>query len=162
MAVEAVRDVEDRDVPRRVFSVSALAAAPQTGRCSLCRARKHRRGAASRPLGSATSSGRTLVTLFRARLESLSARAVVRQITDGRFDLRHSGHHSPKERARAMQTPTKPSSLAGLALAVCLIGQLAVVMAGAAAIGWGKTSIENSLQPLAPAFGEVEVGGSVP
>lgn len=27
MAVEAVRDVEDGDVPRRVFSVSALAAA---------------------------------------------------------------------------------------------------------------------------------------
>ena len=60
-----------------------------------------------------------------------------------------------------MQTPTKSSSLHGLALAVCLIGQLAVVMAGAAAIGWGKASIEDSLQPLAPAFGEVEVGGSV-
>ena len=52
------------------------------------------------------------------------------------------------------------SALAGLAPAVCLIGQLAVVMAGAAAIGWGKTSIENSLQPLAPAFGEVEVGAA--
>jgi hypothetical protein len=60
-----------------------------------------------------------------------------------------------------MKTPTKSSSLAGLAFAACLIGQLAVVVAGAAAIGWGKTSIENSLQPLAPAFGAAELRLSV-
>jgi len=58
-----------------------------------------------------------------------------------------------------MKTPTKQSPLAGLAVAAFLIGQLAVVMAGAAAVGWGKTSIESSLQPLAPAFEAVELGG---
>jgi hypothetical protein len=57
-----------------------------------------------------------------------------------------------------MQTPTKLSSLAGLVFAACLIGQLAVVMAGAAAIGWGKSSIENSLQQLDPAYEAVEFG----
>ena len=57
-----------------------------------------------------------------------------------------------------MQTPTNLSSLAGLVFAVCLIGQLAVVMAGAAAIGWGKSSIENSLQQLDPAYEAVEFG----
>jgi len=61
----------------------------------------------------------------------------------------------------AMKTPTKPSPLAGLAFTACLIGQLAVVMAGAAAIGWGKTSIENSLSPLAPAFEAAEFRVSV-
>ena len=49
-----------------------------------------------------------------------------------------------------MQTPTKSSSLAGLALAVCLIGQLAVVMAGAAAIGWGKPQSKTACSRLLP------------
>jgi hypothetical protein len=57
-----------------------------------------------------------------------------------------------------MQTPTKLSSLAGLVFAACLIAQLAMVMAGAAAIGWGKSSIESSLQQLDPAYEAVEFG----
>ena len=42
--------------------------------------------------------------------------------------------------------------------AACLIAQLAMVMAGAAAIGWGKSSIESSLQQLDPAYEAVEFG----
>src|SRR5215207_1064440 len=86
------------------------------------------------------------------------AACVVRQVTDGSLNLRHPGH-IPRDRGTAMKTPTKQSPLAGLAVAAFLIGQLAVVMAGAAAVGWGKTSIESSLQPLAPAFEAVELGG---
>ena len=56
-----------------------------------------------------------------------------------------------------MKTARSQSPLAGLVVSAFLLGQLAVVMAGAAAVGWGRTSIENSLQPLAPVFGAVEL-----
>ena len=50
-----------------------------------------------------------------------------------------------------------PKAVVGLVMASLLLSQLALGVAGAAAIGWGRTSLESSLSPLAPAFGAVEL-----